>query len=425
MPASMIACVVLTSRCESPSSWTNSIEAPSSRAARSASATRCSGWPCVAASPREHTTRCATRPRRVSCAITPPHPNSMSSGCAPNASTGSRSGELDMGLVRSIDRVPPNERDLGRVAEVQVVLLAGAGDIVSAPQHGLHPSESRVARWADLLLAEVGRRDRDEGLAALVEQQRSILGARADDLALVRDVHEEVAHLARAPSHRGVARPDDFDAVEPPHPAIHLETEVRHRLHRRLPEQVDQLAVHVVGQLQKGARMPVRGNSLGVERRELPLNLAADREVERRRPTASAEPEDRARLARVMVAVVAEEHDAPAQFRLEAPRRLDLRDQEAPREEATGLLAERDDRPRAHALPATSATARGPRAAWSSTLNAMHAAHPMRLYQRYPMLRERNITMTRVCAATAAKNTAWPPTCRRKNATRKMPSTTP
>src|SRR5262245_17037831 len=227
MPASVIACVVLTSRCESPSSSMKSIEAPSRPAARSASATRCSGWPCVAASPREHTTRCADLPRRVSCAITPPHPNSMSSGCAPNASTGKRSGELDMGLVRSIDRVPADERDIGRVREVQVVLLAGAGDVVRAAQHGLHPSEPRVARRTDLLLAEGGRRDGDEGLAALVQQQRSILDARAHDLALVRNVHEEVAHRARAPSDRGVARPDDLDAVQPPHPAIHLEAEVR------------------------------------------------------------------------------------------------------------------------------------------------------------------------------------------------------
>src|SRR5262249_26244457 len=154
-------------------------------------------------------------------------------------------------------------------------------------------------------------------------------------------------------------------AVQPPHAAIHLETEVRHSLAGRLAEQVDQLAVNVVRQLRERAGMPVRSDPLDVERRELPLNLATDRKVERRGLLGSASAEDRPRLARVMVAVVAEEHDAPAQFRLEAPRRLDLRDQEAPREEATGLLAKGDDRLRAHALPATSATAREPRTAWS------------------------------------------------------------
>src|SRR5262249_46189306 len=281
------------------------------------------------------------------------------------------------------------------VLQVQVVLLAGAGDVVRAPQDGLHPSETRVARGTDLRLLEVGRRDGDEGLAALVQQQRPILDAGADDLALVRNVNEEVAHLARAPSDHGVARPDDLDAVQPSHPAVHLEAEVRYRLGRRLPKQVDQVAIHVVGKLRERARVPLGGDPLQVKRRELSLNLAADREIERRRLLGSTSTEDRPRLARVMVAVVAEEHDAPAQFRLEAPCRLDLRDQEAPRKEATGLLAKSDDRLRAHALPATSATASGLRTAWSSTLNAMQAAHPMRLYQRYPMSSEKYITMTR------------------------------
>ena len=44
-------------------------------------------WPCVPASPREQTTKCAGRPASVSCAMTPPQPNSMSSGCAPKASS--------------------------------------------------------------------------------------------------------------------------------------------------------------------------------------------------------------------------------------------------------------------------------------------------------------------------------------------------
>ena len=35
------------------------------------------------------------------------------------------------------------------------------------------------------------------------------------------------------------------------------------------------------------------------------------------------------------------------------------------------------------------------------------------------------MTITSTCAATAAQNTAVPPTRRRKNATRKIPSTTP
>jgi hypothetical protein len=48
-------------------------------------------------------------------------------------------------------------------------------------------------------------------------------------------------------------------------------------------------------------------------------------------------------LARVVVAVVAEEDDLPAELRLEAPGGEDLGGEEAPREEPAGLLAEADE----------------------------------------------------------------------------------
>src|SRR5438132_14279340 len=53
--------------------------------------------------------------------------------------------------------------------------------------------------------------------------------------------------------------------------------------------------------------------------------------------------QDRACLARVVVAVVAEIDDAPANLRLQASRGADLGHEEPPREEPAGLLAERDD----------------------------------------------------------------------------------
>src|SRR5438445_9716413 len=52
----------------------------------------------------------------------------------------------------------------------------------------------------------------------------------------------------------------------------------------------------------------------------------------------------RACLARIVVAVVAEVYDPPADLRLQASRGPDLGHEEPPREEAAGLLAERDDR---------------------------------------------------------------------------------
>src|SRR5437870_9260629 len=59
----------------------------------------------------------------------------------------------------------------------------------------------------------------------------------------------------------------------------------------------------------------------------------------------------RACLARIVVAIMAEVYDPPAKLRLQASRGPDLGHEEPPREEAAGLLAERDDRLRAH--PAT------------------------------------------------------------------------
>src|SRR5437660_9351445 len=52
----------------------------------------------------------------------------------------------------------------------------------------------------------------------------------------------------------------------------------------------------------------------------------------------------RACLARIVVAIMAEVYDPPADLRLQASRGPDLGHEEPPREEAAGLLAERDDR---------------------------------------------------------------------------------
>ena len=90
----------------------------------------------------------------------------------------------------------------------------------------------------------------------------------------------------------------------------------------------------------------------------------------------------RPRLARVVVAVVAEEDDLAADLRLQPPRGLDLGDEEAPREEAARLLAEADDGLVAHAARVTSRGVRGPSTACSDRLTTMQMAHPITLYQR-------------------------------------------
>src|SRR5262245_30256750 len=96
----------------------------------------------------------------------------MSSGCAPKASRGAGSGRaVGVGLIRSIDLVTPDEEDLGRLFAAKIGLLARSGDVVRAPQDGLHPPKACVSGRADLLRGERGRAERHEGVAAGVQLQ--------------------------------------------------------------------------------------------------------------------------------------------------------------------------------------------------------------------------------------------------------------
>ena len=129
-----------------------------------------------------------------------------------------------------------------------------------------------------------------------------------------------------------------------------------------------------------------RRDPLEVERRELALDLVLEGEVERAGLPGLAVPQRGLRLPRVVVAVVAEEDDLAAELGLEPAGREDLGRKEPPREEPARLLAEADDRARLMPWPAPR-PAPGPIAAWRTRLNAMQAAQPMTLYQRYEMLR--------------------------------------
>src|SRR6185312_7955020 len=148
--------------------------------------------------------------------------------------------------------------------------------------------------------------------------------------------------------------------------------------------------------------VPVGGDTLGVEGRELALEFADDGEVQVGELTRRAMAQDRACLARIVVAVVAEIHDTAADLRLQASRGPDLGHEEPPREEAAGLLAERDDRryarcsdmaphtpqrsgrpgkpvasldiPRGHPARPSSSAPGGGRNTCSATLKAMQAA---------------------------------------------------
>ena len=90
--------------------------------------------------------------------------------------------------------------------------------------------------------------------------------------------------------------------------------------------------------------LPAGGDALEEQRRELALDLVVEGEIEPDRLAGLAVAQDGLGLARIVVAVVAEEDDLAADLGLEPPGRLDLGDEEAPREKPAGLLAEADDR---------------------------------------------------------------------------------
>src|SRR5579862_6525145 len=107
----------------------NSTVAPSAAADFFASATRCAGVPCDADSPREQTTKPAARPARVSFAMTPPQPNSMSSGCAPKASNDGSSGRnFGAGFIGTLNGIAVDKRDLRCFFPAKIGHLPGPGN---------------------------------------------------------------------------------------------------------------------------------------------------------------------------------------------------------------------------------------------------------------------------------------------------------
>src|SRR5690606_320066 len=70
-------------------------------------------------------------------------------------------------------------------------------------------------------------------------------------------------------------------------------------------------------------------------------------------------PQDRLRLARIMIRIVIEEHNLTSQFPGQTACRPDLGHQKAPWKKSTGLLTECDDRRLAHDL-CDRASDRGP-----------------------------------------------------------------
>jgi hypothetical protein len=96
--------------------------------------------------------------------------------------------------------------------------------------------------------------------------------------------------------------------------------------------------------------VPIRANTLEIERGEFALDLIVEREIQLNGFPGFAMVQRGACFSRVMIAVVIEENKFTADFRLEPTRGSDLCDQVTPRKKTARLLAKADYRRGAHAL---------------------------------------------------------------------------
>src|ERR1035437_5327740 len=323
----------------------NSTVAPSSAADFFASATRCLGVPEVPASPREQMTKCAARPARVSRAITPPQPNSMSSGCAPKASSSaSLVFDFSVGFIGSVNDITADKSDFRRVFPAKIGLFARPGNVMRAAHHRLHPTQSRVTRGTDLLFGETSHRQSHEGIAALVQLQCAVSKSGANNFTIVRNVHEKLRHVAGGFAKSRIARTRHANAIKQSHAALHLQTKVSDGGGVHSFEKINQGMFNIVRQLKFGLVLPTGGNALEMKRGKLPLGFVCECKIEQRRFVGFAMAQDGLCFARIVIAVVTEENDFAADFFLQPPRGLDFCNEEAARKKSAWLLSETNDR---------------------------------------------------------------------------------
>src|ERR1700693_2084621 len=292
----------------------NSIVAPSSPADFFASAIRFLGVPWVPASPREQTTKCTLRPACVSLAITPPQPNSMSSGCAPKASKGASSEEFSVGFIGSVNGVTADEMDFRSFLGAKIILFARARNVMAAMHHGLHPAQPRIARWTDLLLGERSLRQRHERISAFVQFQSAIHKTGTDNFTFVRNVHKKFRNVAsRLTKIRGT-RTHDTNRIEQAHTTIDLQTKVRDVRRGRDSEKFEQTMTDVVGQLTCGFILPAVEDFFEIERRKFALSTIFKDKVKLHRLIGFAMAEESSRFARIVIAVVEKENNLTTDF---------------------------------------------------------------------------------------------------------------
>ena len=197
----------------------------------------------------------------------------------------------------------------------------------------------------------------------------------------MRYIDETLRDTARRHAHRRVARTHHPNAFEQSHAAIHLETEVARSQGGTRLERFNQRRRDVGTELAGGILTPTGRNALEVQRRKFPLQLVLKGEIHRERHIRLAMAQRSLGFPRIVVAVVAEEHDLTADLRLEFPCRDEFRIQKPPRKKTARLLTETDDRAAHGSDTDEGLTSRG-MTACRPRLNSTHAAQPMGLSQR-------------------------------------------
>src|ERR1700690_387358 len=97
--------------------------------------------------------------------MTPPQPNSMSSGCAPKASSGA-SSDFGIGFIGTVNSIAADKSDFRRVFLPKIGLFPRPGNVMRAAHDRLHPAQPRIARRTNLLLGERRHRQSDKRIAA-------------------------------------------------------------------------------------------------------------------------------------------------------------------------------------------------------------------------------------------------------------------
>src|ERR1039458_4721118 len=82
------------------------------------------------------------------------------------------------GFIGTLYGIAVDKRNFRRFFPAKISRFPGPGNVMRAMDHGLHPAEPRVARRADLFLAESRHRQRNVGIAAFVQRERWSAGLR-------------------------------------------------------------------------------------------------------------------------------------------------------------------------------------------------------------------------------------------------------